>query len=119
MYNSYCTHCHQSDGQGIDDRFPPLARSEWINDDKIALTILYGLQGPITVREKSYNNVMAAWRNLLSDEEIAGVITYVRSSWGNTGDPYSPEKVRQLREQFKERPSFTARELKEKIKNTD
>ena len=60
---------------------------------------LHGLLGPITVKEKRYAGLvpMTAFKGL-SDHEIAGVLTYIRRSFGNGASPISPERVRSVRQ---------------------
>jgi len=63
---------------------------------QLVAIVLYGLQGPVTVRGLVYNGNMPAW-NHLSDEEIAAVLSYIRSSWGNRASPLAVEEVFSLR----------------------
>lgn len=89
-----CQTCHQANGQGIPNTYPPQAGSPFVNGDKSKLIriALNGLQGPVTVDGKRYNNVMPPWKSL-SDAEMAAVLTYVRSSFGNTGDAVTADEV--------------------------
>lgn len=83
IYMQTCFACHQSEGQGVPNAFPPLANSDFLNADvdRAIGVVLNGLTGEITVNGKKYNNVMT--RQMLSSEEIANVLTYVYNSWGN------------------------------------
>lgn len=83
IYGRTCFACHQSEGQGIPNAFPPLAKSDYLNaDPKRAIdAVLHGLSGEITVNGKKYNSVMTSQN--LTDEEIANVLTYVYNSWSN------------------------------------
>ena len=92
-FNIYCSVCHQRDGFG-NDRFPPLSGSEWVNGDKNALIaiVLNGLDGNITVKGKSYNNKMPRL-NLLSDENIAQILTYIRQNFNNNSSAVTSEEV--------------------------
>ena len=92
-FNIYCSVCHQRDGLG-NDRFPPLSASEWVNGDKNALIaiVLNGLDGNITVKGKSYNNKMPRL-NLLSDENIAQILTYIRQNFNNNSSAVTSEEV--------------------------
>ncbi|MCB1121487.1 MAG: cytochrome c [Verrucomicrobiae bacterium] len=85
VYESQCLMCHQLNGEGMQGSFPPLAGSEWVLGDKrLGINIvLGGLSGPITVKGETFNSVMAPWGMVLNDQQIAAVLTYVRSSWGN------------------------------------
>lgn len=77
LFNTFCSVCHQRNGRG-NDRFPPLNDTEWVLGDKETLVkvIFNGLSGKIIVKEKPYYNTMPKL-NMLSDEEIAKVLTYI------------------------------------------
>ncbi|MBA4063920.1 MAG: hypothetical protein C0501_09450 [Isosphaera sp.] len=94
-----CAACHQPDGRGNPAQgIPPLDGSEWVAGDqasaaRLTRILLYGLQGPITVGGRPYNGQMPNQGNVMKDYEIAGVITYVRNSWGNKADAGKPPAV--------------------------
>ncbi len=94
LYASYCSMCHQPEGQGIAGAFPPLAKSDYLMaDTKRAIGIVKnGLQGEITVNKQKYNNVMPA--QALDDQQIAHVLNYVRNSWGNKGKIITAAEVK-------------------------
>jgi mono/diheme cytochrome c family protein len=94
-----CATCHQTTGLGLPGAYPPLAGSEWAQgtENRIIRILLNGLSGPITVESKSFNNSMPAFGPLLRDDQIAAVLTYVRSEWGNNAPPVSPDKVKDIR----------------------
>ncbi|MCH4554109.1 copper-containing nitrite reductase [Aestuariibaculum lutulentum] len=83
-YMQTCFACHQSEGQGIPNAFPPLAKSDYLNADinRAIDIVLHGKSGEITVNGEKYNSVMT--KQMLSSEEIANVLTYVYNSWGNS-----------------------------------
>ena len=84
-YSAICAACHQTTGLGQAGIFPPLANSEYVYEgsERLAMTILNGMQGPITVAGKSYNSVMTPWKDALNDKKMAQLMTYIRTSWGN------------------------------------
>ncbi|MGI8547297.1 MAG: c-type cytochrome [Gemmatimonadaceae bacterium] len=92
---SRCAVCHQANGQGLAGAYPPLAGSEWlVNNPEVPIRIvLHGLQGPITVKGTSFNNAMTPFADQLSDAEIAAVISYERSSWGNSASAVTAAQV--------------------------
>lgn len=93
-----CQTCHQENGEGLPNLYPPLAGSELINGDPsipIAI-ILHGLQGEVTVKGQKFNNVMAPWASL-SDAQIAAILTYERSSWGNAAAAVTAAEVGTVR----------------------
>lgn len=94
VYKTNCAACHQVDGLGIPHAFPPLAKSDFLNKDKIRAikTVTGGLQGRVVVNAQEFNGVMPAWS--LSDEEIANVLTYIYSMWGNSGKDVTPQEVK-------------------------
>ncbi|MGE5944523.1 MAG: copper-containing nitrite reductase, partial [Flavobacteriales bacterium] len=83
-YMQTCFACHQGEGQGVPNAFPPLAKSDYLNADvdRAIGVVLHGLTGEITVNGQKYNSVMT--RQMLSSDEIANVLTYVYNSWGNS-----------------------------------
>ena len=102
VYSVYCAACHQRNGQGDSQRFPPLAGSEWVNGDKKKLIeiMLKGLEGPIDVKGKPYNNIMPS-HSFLADEEIAQVLTFIRQSFGNNAAAIDSMEVKKARQNFK------------------
>jgi glucose/arabinose dehydrogenase len=98
MYGIYCAACHQRNGMGDSQRFPPLSGSEWVTGDKKKLiaVLMKGLEGPIEVKGQSYNNVMPQ-HSFLKNEELAEVLTHIRTNFGNTADAVSAAEVNEVR----------------------
>ena len=100
-----CIACHQPDGLGgVAQGCPPLAGSDWVlaNDpSRIIAIVLKGLTGPITVNGKEYGTGQMVALGTLSDEEIAGVLSVIRSNWGNKAPLVEVSDVKKIREQFK------------------
>jgi len=96
-YMQTCFACHQAEGQGIPNAFPPLATSDYLNDDvnRAIDIVLHGKSGEITVNGEKYNSVMTA--QTLSDDEIANVLTYVYNSWDNSKKEVTPAMVKSVR----------------------
>ena len=59
--------------------------------------MLHGIQGDITVKNTKFNNAMTPFGDQLSDAEIAAIITYERSSWGNAASKITAEQVASVR----------------------
>jgi nitrite reductase (NO-forming) len=97
VFSQNCAACHQPNGEGLAGAFPPLARSDYLNADtrRAIGVVLRGLAGPITVNGVSYNSLMPALG--LTDEDVANVLTYVYSQWGNNGTRVTPALVGQVR----------------------
>lgn len=110
LYASLCVACHQASGQGLAGVFPPLAGSEWVTgrDSTAAAILLHGINGPLTVKGVTYNGAMPAFGSQLSDEQIAALLTHLRSQWGNTAAPVTAETVAKTREEHKTRTSAFA-----------
>lgn len=72
------------DGSGLVGNIPPLAGADYLakNQDKLACIIRYGMEGEIVVNGKTYKQPMAGIKQL-SDAEIANVINYINTAWGN------------------------------------
>jgi mono/diheme cytochrome c family protein len=100
LYATYCSPCHQGDGNGVAGQFPPLAGSEWVlaeGPNRIIRIVLHGLAGPITVKGSVYNNQMNAFRDSMDDQQIANVLTYIRNSWGNKAGAVTGAEVAAIR----------------------
>ena len=94
IYNNFCASCHLSGGEGIAGNFPPLKNSDWLTEKRkeTISAIKHGLRGPIEVNGVEYDNLMPDLG--LTDEEVADVLNYVHSSWGNNmKEPYTVEEV--------------------------
>jgi mono/diheme cytochrome c family protein len=103
VYDGNCANCHQASGAGQPGSYPPLGGSEYVNGDPTALSaiMLHGLQGPVTVEGGAYGSQqMPGWATVLNDEKIAGVMTYIRASWGNKADAVKPADVSAARAKF-------------------
>jgi mono/diheme cytochrome c family protein len=97
-YKTYCSTCHQGDGKGDGDRFPSLNGSEWVVGDKSRLinVVLNGLEGPITVKGKSFNGTMPK-HDFLSDADIAQILTYIRLNFDNNSSAIREKEVARFR----------------------
>jgi nitrite reductase (NO-forming) len=102
VFMQTCAVCHQTQGQGLPQVFPPLAGSDFLMADKVRSIriVLSGTSGPITVNGTTYDSVMPPVTQL-TDEQVANVLTYVRNSWGNTGEAVTLDEVRLRREDHK------------------
>jgi mono/diheme cytochrome c family protein len=116
-YTKLCGVCHQPSGAGMAGLAPPLLNSDWVLGDPsiTARIVLNGVTGPIKAADVNWNApgaIMPAQNNL-TDEEIAGVLTYVRREWDHGAAPVDPQFVAGVREKYKTRNApWTAEELK-------
>ena len=111
-----CAACHQPTGKGLEGLAPPLADSEWVNGDpeRIIKVVMHGLRGPIKVKGNNYSYDMPA-AGFLTDEQIAGVLTYIRREWDHEASPVSLELVQKIRAETKGRTdAWTEGELGKK-----
>jgi cytochrome c oxidase cbb3-type subunit 2 len=95
LYVSQCSACHQVNGEGVPGVFPPLKASGVVNKDDAAKhihVVLYGMQGG-RAGGVVYAAVMPPFAGMLSDADIADIIDYERSSWGNHGKPVTAPQV--------------------------
>jgi hypothetical protein len=98
VYARTCIACHQPTGMGLPPVFPPIANAPIVvgNPELPIKFILQGLMGPITVGGTTYNSMMPPVAGV-SDGDIADVLTYVRQSFGNQGNPVSADQVKAVR----------------------
>ena len=98
VYARTCIACHQPTGMGLPPVFPPIANAPIVvgNPELPIKFILQGLMGPITVNGMTYNSMMPPVPGV-SDAEIADVLTYVRQSFGNQGNPVTADQVKAVR----------------------
>ena len=112
--DAHCATCHQSSGTGTPGIYPPMnvANNPWLaQDERLIKIVLKGLWGPLELGGQRFaptNGVppMVGFAGMLTDEEAAGVLTYVRQSFGNNLPPIKPAQVGKIREQIKDRADF-------------
>lgn len=107
LYGQYCASCHQANGQGLPGAFPPLGGhvQEILakKDGRAYLiqVVLFGLQGAIKVKGQTYNGAMPAWEAQLKDDQIAAILNFLATGFGNKPPagfkPYTPEEVKKER----------------------
>jgi len=116
VFRKNCQACHQQDGRGMPNAFPPIVGSEWVTgpEETVVHILLDGLQGQITVAGATYNGAMPAWRAVLNDREIAAVATYIRQWAPNQAPGLTPETVSRLRQETTGRNApWSATELRD------
>ena len=98
LFAGTCSVCHQPNGEGLPNVFPPLAKSDLLAaDPRRAMTIVtHGLTGKVTVNGHEYDSVMPPMSQL-TDDEVANILTYVLNSWGNPGGQFSKDEVTKAR----------------------
>ena len=98
LFAGTCSVCHQANGQGLPNVFPPLAKSSLLASEpkRIVDIMLHGLSGKVTVNGTEYNSVMPPMTQL-TDDEVANIATYVLNSWDNPGGQMHKEEVAKAR----------------------
>ena len=99
-FTGTCSVCHQANGEGLPNVFPPLARSDFLMVDKQRAIgiVLNGLSGKVTVNGNTFNSVMPPMSQL-NDDEIANILTFITHSWGNKGaEPFTAAEVQAVRQ---------------------
>ncbi|MES2767149.1 MAG: cytochrome c [Bacteroidota bacterium] len=99
VYNRVCASCHQGSGKGLPGSYPPLDGSALAQSADASVPVrivIHGLKGKITRDGKEYDGAMPPWGSL-TDQEIADVLTYVRTSWSNKASEVKVEEVAGIR----------------------
>ncbi len=106
-FASYCAACHQYDGQGM-GAAPPLEGSPWVVGPRKRLVkiVLHGVRGKMEVDGKTYDREMPGFGQILSDEEIASLLSFVRGRFGGASTPVEPETVSEVRSKHEGRTGY-------------
>jgi cytochrome c oxidase cbb3-type subunit 2 len=99
LVDDNCAACHQADGSGLAGTFPPLKGNAVVNAADATEhmhVVLFGLEGKMIDGVK-YESPMPAWGDQFSDKDIADIIDYERSAWGNHGKPVTAADVATIR----------------------
>lgn len=113
--DGFCGTCHQLDGRGLTaSQFPPLRGTNWVtgSPERLIKIVLKGILGEIEVNGRVYPGQvpMTPYEGMLNDTEIAAVLTYVRNSFGNEASPISPDLVKKVRDEVKDKEGFWSAE---------
>jgi mono/diheme cytochrome c family protein len=117
VFKLNCEACHQATGQGLAGQFPALAGSEWVigeSPNRTIRIVLSAVAGPIDVKGDHFDSTaMPAWKLVLNDEQVAAVVTFIRTEWGNKAGPVTPDQVKKIRDLEKTHDTpWTTEELK-------
>ena len=116
LYALICGSCHQPHGRGQEGLAPSLLNSDWVlgSAERMTQIVLHGLQGPIVIDGEEWNLFMPGLVDVLNDEQLAAVMTYVRREWGHAASPVDPEFVADIRKKYADRVDmWTVEELDE------
>lgn len=99
VYMQNCFACHLPSGEGMAGVFPPLAKSDYLMADRerAIRVVLKGMSGPVKVNGVEYNGVMPPQGGVLTEDQIADVLTYVTNSWGNSAPAFTVDEVRKTK----------------------
>ena len=99
QFESYCAACHLSNGPGMAAEAPPLDGSPWVtgSEDRLIKIVLHGLRGVVEVGGKTYNQEMPAVGQVLTDAQIATLLSFVRQHFGAASAPILPATVSKVR----------------------
>ena len=117
IYATICVACHQPTGTGMAGLAPPLVDSEWVlgQPDKIIRIVTQGLSGPVEVKGSKWELEMPGLP-IFTDEQIAGILTYIRREWENTGSAVDPAFVTSVRAAITDHTKpWTATELQKPV----
>ncbi|MEP6835399.1 MAG: cytochrome c [Gemmatimonas sp.] len=94
-----CAACHQANGAGLANQYPPLGPSDFVtgNDQRLAHIVLRGLTGEVEVEGEMFKGEMPGWAPALSDAQVASVLSYIRKSFGNNAPPVSVATIAAVR----------------------
>jgi len=96
VYNEYCSACHQKDGKGLPNVYPPLASSDYVakmDKETLIREVVFGKSGKVKVNGKEYNGVMAPLPKKYTDTDISDVMTYALNMFGNKKGKVTVEDV--------------------------
>jgi mono/diheme cytochrome c family protein len=99
VYEAKCAVCHGPDGKGMPPHYPPLANNQAIEMESAVNPIRMTLNGgyPPGTRKNPMPYGMPPFAQELSDVEVAAVVTYIRTAWGNRGGPVTASEANALR----------------------
>ncbi len=92
IYEAQCISCHMTEGKGLEGVFPPLVKTDYLNDkNRLIKVVVLGVRGPMSINGVDYNGEMTGFS--LSDEQVSDVLNYIRNAWGNKSAPILPEEI--------------------------
>ena len=95
LYAANCQSCHQENGEGLKGAFPPLKGSTVVNGDNLELYVDIIMNGYDA--RADYGVMAAVGTNMnFTENEVAAIINYERSNWGNTGTQVTPEEIKKV-----------------------
>jgi len=98
-FETYCAGCHLNEGPWMRGEAPPLEGSSWVKGPEqiVIRIVLHGLRGPIEVAGAKYNQEMPGFGPILTDDDLASLLSYVRARFGGGASPVAAEALGRLR----------------------
>jgi mono/diheme cytochrome c family protein len=98
VYKKNCLSCHQADGNGVPGMNPPLSKVSWVTGNKVKLiqTVVQGISTPLEIDGEVYHNPMPS-HDILTNQQIADVLTYIRSHFDNSASAVTAAEVKKVR----------------------
>lgn len=95
LYRTHCENCHGLKGEGLGALYPPLTDSSYLREkrDRLACIVKNGISEPIEILGKKYEETMPGVPQL-SSIEIAYILTYITTTFGNETSSYTVEEVK-------------------------
>lgn len=100
IYVTNCQNCHMANGQGVGKVYPPLANSDYLMADvtRSIDQVLNGTDDNTVIDGINYSGEMTAF-DMMTDQQVADVLNYIRNSWGNDGQIVTPKQVEKVRKE--------------------
>ncbi len=107
LFSSYCAACHQYDGQAVGEA-PPLDGAEWVTGPpaRLILLVMHGVSGPMEVHGVTFDREMPGFGEILDDQQLATLLSYVRRRFGKPSDAIEADTVTKLREKHRDRDEY-------------
>lgn len=99
VFKKYCISCHMADGGGVPHMNPPLIQTTYVlgNKEELIKIILNGFDKNVEIEGETFTNKMPPLKNILKDQQIADVLTYVRNNFGNKASAVTTAEVKAVR----------------------
>jgi mono/diheme cytochrome c family protein len=102
VYDALCLNCHQPEGKGLPGIYPSIISSDWLkgDPDRVIKVLLHGLSGPIRVNGEEFKQLapLPMPPMGLDDQQMADVLSYVRSNFSNKAPAVTPAQVKSVRD---------------------
>ena len=86
LFRANCAECHQNDGLGIPNIYPPLAGNETVQGSAVDVALVLRIG----------RGEMPSFKDSLDSDQLASIINYIRNAWGNSGEKISSEDIEKL-----------------------